>query len=74
MLSPVLVHWSGAIRLHDCGVEGRCKGIGLTLHLLGTGRELTGCPPDETGVAKEVELPSYGRRRCLQLGSDFAAR
>ena len=73
MLSPALVHWSKAIRLHDRAVESRCKVIGLALHVLRRSRELVRGSLDETGVSKEVELPADGRRRCLQLGSDFAA-
>ncbi len=62
------------IRLHDRAEERRCKGIALALHLLGRGDKLAGCAPDETGIAKEVELPTDGRRRYLQFCSDFAAR
>lgn len=74
MLSPPLIHWSSAIRPHDRAVESRCKVIGLALYLIGRSRELVRGSLHETGVSKEVELPADGRRRCLQLGSDFAAR
>lgn len=54
MLSPALVHWSNAIRLHDRAVESRCKVIGLALHLLGRSRELVRGSLDKTSVSKEA--------------------
>lgn len=73
-MSPALVHWSKAIRLHDRAVESRCKVIGLALHVLVRSRELVRGSLDESGDSKEIELPADGRRRCLQPGCNFAAR
>ena len=66
VLSPALVHRSWAIQLHDRVAESRCKVIGLALHSLRRSRELARGALHETGVTKEVELPTDGRRRCLQ--------
>ena len=62
MLSPVLVHRTKAIWLHDGAVKSRFKVIGLALHWPRSSRELVRGSLDETRISKEVEVPSDSGR------------